>query len=177
MYLSCVVCLVKPSLSAGHQGCIGSIGGLDSTKVPSTHPSCWELICCEFNEFFDKPHSPPEREIKYKIDLLPDSFLSAKKYYGMSPLELFQVRKQLDEYFSKGWIGPSTCPFGAPILLARKKHGTLRICIGYRALSWQTRPDKYLLLRVHNLLDWLVNANCLSNIDLHTGYHQVAIRG
>ena len=84
---------------------------------------------------------------------------------------LAEVRKQLDEYLSKGWIRPSTCPYGTPILLARKKDGTLRICISYRALNQQTRPNKYLLPSIDDILNWLVNANCPSSINLYTGYH------
>ena len=93
----------------------------------------------------------------------------------MSPVELVEVRKQLDEYLSKGWIRLSTSPYGAPILFSGKKDGTLRMCIDCRALNQQKRPDKYPLPRINNLLDQLVNANSLSSIDLHTGYNQVAI--
>ena len=65
---------------------------------------------------------------------------------------------------------------GPPFFLLWKKDGTLRMCIDYFALNQQTRPDKYLLFRINNLLDQLVNTNYLSSIYLHTGYHQVAIR-
>ena len=61
-----------------------------------------------------------------------------------------------------------------PILFARK-YGTLRICIDYRDLSQQTRLDKYPLPRIDGLLAQLVNANCLSSIDLYTGNYKVAI--
>ena len=94
----------------------------------------------------------------------------------MFPVELAEVRIELDEYLRKGWIRPSSSPYGAPILFAKKKYGTLRMCIDYRALNQKTKPDKYLLPRINDLLDCLVNANCLSSIDLHTGYHQVEIR-
>ena len=49
------------------------------------------------------------------------------------------------------------------------------MCIDYRALNQQKRPDNYPLPRSDDLLDWLINANCLSSIDLYTGYYQVAI--
>ena len=49
------------------------------------------------------------------------------------------------------------------------------MCVDYRDLNQQTRPDKYPLPRVDDLLDWVVNANCLNSIDLHNGYYQVAI--
>ena len=71
--------------------------------------------------------------------------------------------------------GPAPLLMGPPFFLLGKKDGTLRMCIDYRALNQQTRPDKYPLPRIDDLLDQLVNANCLSSIDLYTGYHQVAI--
>ena len=94
----------------------------------------------------------------------------------MSPVELAEVRNQLNEYLKNGWIRPSTSPYRALIFFARKRDGTLRISINNRDLNQQTRPYKYSLPRIDDLLDQLVNSNCLSSIDLHTGYHQVAIR-
>ena len=150
-------------------------GGGDSTKVPSTDPSHWELICSEFSDTFEKPSTPPKRTMKYEIDLLPDFVPSAQSQCRIPPVELTEVRKQLNEYLSKGWIGPSTSPYLAPILLARKKDRSLKICIDYRALNQQIRPNKYPITRIDNLLDCLVNANYLSSIDFHTVYHQFAI--
>ena len=89
----------------------------------------------------------------------------------MSPSELAEVRKQLDEYLAKGWVRPSTSPYGAPILFVRKKDGSLRMCIDYRALNKQTKPDRYPLPRIDDLLDRLTRAFYLSSIDLTSGYH------
>ena len=74
-----MVWLVAPSLIAGHQGGFGSVWGGDSTKVPGTDLSRWELICNEFSDAFEKPGTPPERAIKYEIDLLPDTVPPAKR--------------------------------------------------------------------------------------------------
>ena len=60
-------------------GVLAAFGGGDSTKVPGTDPSHWELICSEFSDIFEKPGTPPERFIKHVIDLLLDSVLSAKR--------------------------------------------------------------------------------------------------
>ena len=88
----------------------------------------------------------------------------------MLAVELAEVRKQLNENLNNSLIRTITSPFVAPILFSRKKYGTLRICIDYRALNQQIRPNKYPLARIYNLLDQLVNAHYLSRIDLHTGY-------
>ena len=58
---------------------LAELGGGDSLKVPGISPSCWELIHSEFDDVFEKPGTPPERVIKYKIDLLPNSVLPTKK--------------------------------------------------------------------------------------------------
>ena len=71
--------LVAPSLVAGHKGLLAVLGGGDSTKVPGTDPSHWELIYSEFSDVFEKPGTPPERAIKHEIDLLPDSVPPAKR--------------------------------------------------------------------------------------------------
>ena len=92
------------------KGVLTALGGGNSTKVQGIDLSCRELICGEFSDIFEKPGTPPERVIKYKIDLLPDSVPPAKRQYRMSLVELSENRKQLDEYLSKGWIRPSTSP-------------------------------------------------------------------
>ena len=88
----------------------------------------------------------------------------------MLPTELSEARKQMGDYFSKGWIRPSTSPYGAPILFAGKKDRNLRICIDYRAMFWKTSPDKYPLPKI-DALDQLVNSHYLNSIYLHTSYH------
>ena len=93
--------------------------------------------------------------------------------YRTSPTKLAEVRRQLDEFLSKGWIRPSTSPYGAPVLFVRKKDGSLRMCIDYRALNKQTRLDKYPLPRIDDLLDRLCEAKVLSSINLHMGYYQI----
>ena len=84
----------------------------------------------------------------------------------MSPAEMSEVRRQLDDYLAKGFIQPSTSPYGAPILFARKKDGTLRMCVDYRSLNKMTKKDVYPIPRIDDLLDRLTNAKIFSKIDL-----------
>ena len=84
----------------------------------------------------------------------------------MSPAELAEVRRQLDDYLAKGFIQPSTSPYGAPILFAWKKDGTLRMCMDYRSLNRMTKKDVYPIPRIDDLLDRLTNAIIFSKIDL-----------
>ena len=81
------------------------------------------------------------------------------------------MRRQLDIYLEKGWIRPSSSPYGAPILFARKKDGTLRMCVDFRALNRQTRKDVYPIPRIEDLLDKLASARYFTKLDLAQGYH------
>ena len=84
----------------------------------------------------------------------------------MSPTELAEVHHWLDDYLAKGFIQPSTSPYGAPILFARKKDGTLRMCMDSRSLNKMTKKDVYHIPWIDDLLDRLTNATIFSKIDL-----------
>ena len=76
----------------------------------------------------------------------------------------------------KGFIRPSTSPWGAPVLFAKKKDKTLRLCIDYRQLNRVTIKNRYPLPRIEDLFDQLRGARVYSKIDLRTGYHQLRVR-
>ncbi|MCO5560625.1 hypothetical protein L7F22_014241 [Adiantum nelumboides] len=94
----------------------------------------------------------------------------------MSLQEEIVVRKTLDEYLNKGLIRPSFSPFAAPVLLVKKKNGTFRMCIDYRALIKITVKHRYPMPRIDDLLDALGGATIFSKIDLKSGYHQIRVK-
>ena len=100
----------------------------------------------------------------------------AKRPYRMSVDELAELKKQLDELISKGYIRPSASPWGSPILFIKKKDGSIRLCIDYRNLNAVTIKNKHPLPRIDDLLDQLRGAKYFSKIDLRSGYHQMKIR-
>ena len=81
-----------------------------------------------------------------------------------------------DELLDKGFIRPSTSPWGASVLVAKKRGKTLRLCIGYRQMNRVTIKNRYPLLRIDNLFDELRGARVYSKIDPRTGYHQLRVR-
>ncbi|XP_039015947.1 uncharacterized protein LOC120146474 [Hibiscus syriacus] len=93
----------------------------------------------------------------------------------MSPPELAELRKQLDELLQAGFIRPSKSPFGAPVLFQRKHDGSLRLCVDYRALNKVTVRNKYPIPLIVDLFDQLSNAKYFTKLDLRSGYHQVRV--
>ena len=122
------------------------------------------------------PPYPPARNVDHAIDLLPGSSPPNKPVYRMNPAELEELKKQLAQLQEQGLIRPSTSPFGSPIIFVKKKNGSLRLCVDYRALNNITVKNKYPLPRIDDLLDRLHGAKIFSKIDLAAGYHQIRLR-
>ena len=115
------------------------------------------------------------RDVEHKIELTTDKPPPVHPVYRMSPEELDELRKQLQEFIDRGLIQPSTSPFGAPVLFVKKKNGKLRLVIDYRLLNSITVRDQEPLPRIDDLLDQLHGAKVFSKIDLASGYYQVRV--
>jgi transposase InsO family protein len=140
-------------------------------------PEARELLA-EFNDVFpDKLPSelPPRRDVDHRIELTQNTPPSLRGMYRMSPGELDELKAQLKELIEAGFIQPSKSPFGASVLFVKKKDGTQRMCVDYRALNRITIKNRYPLPRVEELFDRLRGAEYFSKIDLRSGYHQVRI--
>ena len=131
----------------------------------------------EFLDVFPEelPGLPPEREVEFTIELLPEVAPISISPYRMAPIELKELKVQLQELLDKGFIRPSVSPWGAPVLFVKKKDGTMRLCIDYRQLNRVTVKNKYPLPRIDDLFDHLQGAQVFSKIDLKSGYYQLKI--
>ena len=133
----------------------------------------------EFRDVFpdDLPDGlPPSREVDHPIEVVPGSKPVSKPAYRLSHSEAQEVERQLAEYVRKGFIRPSSSPWASPILLVKKKDGSMRMCVDYRSLNQLTIKNKYPMPRIDELFDQLKGAKYFSKIDLRSGYHQVRIR-
>jgi hypothetical protein len=118
---------------------------------------------------------PPRREVDHKIDLEPGATPPAKAPYRMAPPELEELKRQLRDLMDAGYIQPSKAPYGAPVLFQKKKDGSLRLCIDYRALNKVTIKNKYPIPLIADLFDQLGRARYFTKLDLRSGYYQVRI--
>nr|GEV80393.1 putative reverse transcriptase domain-containing protein [Tanacetum cinerariifolium] len=116
---------------------------------------------------------PPTRPVEFQIDLIPGAALVARAPYRLAPSEMKELSEQLHELSDKGFIRPSSLPWGTPILFIKKKDGSFRMCIDYRELNKLTVKNRYPLPRIDNLFDHLQGSKIYSKIDLRSGYHQL----
>ena len=119
---------------------------------------------------------PPDRDIEFVIELIPGTAPISQRPYRMNPEELTELKKQLADMLSKGFIRPSASPWGSPIIFVDKRDGTTRLCVDYRKLNDVTIKNKYPLPKIEDLFDQMNGARVFSKIDLRTGYHQLKVR-
>jgi hypothetical protein len=151
------------------QSCAFAMTELPLKKIP---------VVYEYADVFpdELPGMPPDRDIEFTIELQPGTTPISKRPYRMPPAELVELKKQLQELVDKGFIRPSTSPWGCPALFVKKKDESLRLCIDYHPLNTVTIKNKYPLPRIDVLFDQLVRAKVFSRIDLRSSYHQIKIR-
>jgi hypothetical protein len=99
----------------------------------------------EYPDVFPKdlPGMPPDRDTEFIIELLPGMPPISKRPYRMLVNELVELKKQIAKLQSKGFLRPSSSPWGAPVLFVEKKDGTQRMCVDYRSLNEVTIKNKY----------------------------------
>ncbi|CAM6090212.1 unnamed protein product [Calypogeia fissa] len=156
------------------------INSLDKLQQGVNNSAAFADILKEYEDAFpaDLPaRLPPKRRVDHKIEVIPGSSPPCKTPYRLAPNELEECKAQLEDLLSKGFIQPSVSPYGAPVIFVKKKDGTMRMCIDYRALNQQTIKNKYPLPRMDDLFDQLCGAKFFTKLDLQSGYNQIRIAG
>ena len=161
------------------QGCQMTLFHLQKVEVDieqNLSPQMKDLLN-EYSDVFQEPPDglPPERNVGHTIPLEKDSRAPFCPIYRLSPSEMEEAKRQITEFLAKGWIEPSSSPYGAPILFVNKKDGGLRMCVDYRALNKITIKNRYPLPRIDDLFDTLRGAKIFSSLDLAQGYHQLRV--
>ena len=110
------------------------------------------------------------------IEIVPETVPLSRAPYRMAPMELKELKCQLQELLDKGFILPSVSPWGASVLFVKKKDDTLRMCIDYRQINKVPVKNKYPLPRIEDLTGQLKGAGVFSKIDLRLGYYQLRVK-
>ncbi|KAL0291755.1 UNVERIFIED_CONTAM: Transposon Ty3-G Gag-Pol polyprotein [Sesamum calycinum] len=158
------------------EGCAAYLAHvIDAEKVS---PTLEEIpVVRDFLEVFpnDLTGLPTHRILDFTIETLPGVASISIAPYRMAPVELQELKKQLEKLLEKGFVRSSTSPWGALVLFVKKKDGSMGLCVDYRQLNRVTMKNKYPLPRIDDLLDQLKGATIFSKIDLRSGYWQLRI--
>jgi hypothetical protein len=119
---------------------------------------------------------PLDRVVEFVIELQPSTAPISRRPYKMTPKELAELKVQLNELLDKGYIRPSSSPWGCLALFVKKKDQSLRLCVDYRPLNAVTVKNKHPLPHIDILFDQLAGAKVFSKVNLCSDYHQIKIR-
>nr|GEU85403.1 putative reverse transcriptase domain-containing protein [Tanacetum cinerariifolium] len=135
-------------------------------------------IVQDFPEVFPKDLSglPPTRQVEFQIDLIPGATPVARAAYRLALSEMKELLDQVKELSDKGFIRPSSSPWGASILFVKKKDCLFQMCIDYQELNKLTVKNHYPLPRINDLFNQLQGSSVYSKIDLRSSYHQLQVR-
>ena len=147
-------------------------------KPPETntrHPSDIQALLQKHEKVFrDLPSGRlPDRGFEHIIELEEGTQAVITTPYRHPKRYKDEIEKTIKELLELGYIRPSSSPFASSIVLVKKKDGTLRMCIDYRALNKKTIKNRYPNPRINELMDELRGAKYFSKIDLCSGYHQI----
>ena len=117
-------------------------------------------VVCEYEDVFpdELQGLPPQRVVVFGIELHPGTSPISMTPHRMALVELQELKVQLQELLDKGFIRPSTPPWGIPVLFSKKKDKTLQLCIDYRQLNRIMVKNQYPLPRIDDFFDHLRGA-------------------
>ncbi|XP_020219695.1 uncharacterized protein LOC109802694 [Cajanus cajan] len=145
-----------------------------NSTIPSIAPPPFQSLLIKYCTLFTTPTSlPPSRSTDHSIPLLPNTPPISVRPYHYPHFQKQEIKTQVAKMLESGFITPNISPFSSPVLLVKKKDGTWRFCVDYRALNPATVKDKFPIPTVDELLDELGHASWFSKLDLFSGFHQI----
>lgn len=144
--------------------------------IPTDLPQDIQSLLQKYQPIFQTPHGlPPTRPHDHLIPLLPNTAPINVKPYRYPHSQKEAMTTIIQDMLKNGIIIPSNSPYSSPVLLVRKKDGTWRFCVDYRALNAVTVKDRFPIPTVDELLDELGTATVFTKLDLRSGYHQIRV--
>jgi hypothetical protein len=143
----------------------------DGSRIPAIYK--------EFLEVFSEKKAmtlPPHRDTDHAIEIEPGKALPHGRIYNLSEAELKTLKAYIEANLSNGFIQRSSSPAAAPIVFAKKKDGSLRLCVDYRALNAITIKNRYPLPLISEMLDRMRKAKVFTKLDLRGAYNLIRIR-
>lgn len=119
--------------------------------------------------------APPAHRVRHAVQLKPDTPPLNRPPYRMSRFELDELKVQLNKLLESGMIEPSHSSFSSPVLFVKKKDGSMRLCVDYRALNHHTVKDCYPIPHTADLLGVMASKKWFSSLDLMQGFYQIAM--
>jgi hypothetical protein len=153
--------IVEPVVTAKGVANCAKVNQLDASQGSEVP------VVNEYPDVFPEelPGMPPDRDIEFVIELKPGTTPIYKTPYRMATPKLAELKEHVKELLEKGFISPSSSPWGAPVIFVPKKVGTQRLCVDYRALNEVTVKNKYPLPRIDDLFDQLCDVCVFFKID------------
>lgn len=140
-------------------------------------PACIQSVLEDFVQVFREPTElPPQRGVDHVIELLPGKGPVNVRPYRYPQFQKEEIERLVDEMLKTGVIRDSQSSFSSPVLLVKKKDGTWRFCVDYRALNEATVKDKFPIPTIDEIMDELQGSAYFSKLDLRAGYHQIRMR-